>query len=113
MPNSLGIAQAVLALGGLCTAILWVVRSNDSPDLSTGTGSRPAEPSAPKAGATNSNWSTRQAGIALLVVATLLILSLIAMLPIAAGAWEALPLARLIAFPWRMLGPALLWAALL
>jgi hypothetical protein len=112
MPNSLGIAQAVLALGGLATAIVWVVRGNDFAGPSARTGSRPAEPSATKAAPTSSIWSTRQAGIALLVVAMLLILSLVAMLPIAAGVWEALPLARLIAFPWRMLGPALLWAAL-
>jgi hypothetical protein len=35
------------------------------------------------------------------------------MLPGAAPVWAVLPLARLIAFPWRLLGPALLFAALL
>jgi len=47
------------------------------------------------------------------VVAGLLVASLALMLPAAAPAWERLPLARFIAFPWRLLGPALLWAALL
>jgi hypothetical protein len=46
-------------------------------------------------------------------VAALLILCLALMLPMSAGVWERLPLARFIAFPWRLLGPALLWAALL
>jgi hypothetical protein len=92
MPNALGIAQAILALAGLATAVLWV---------------------AGKGSSAGRRWSRRQAGAALVVVAALLIVSLVAMLPLAAGAWEALPLARLIAFPWRMLGPALLWAALL
>jgi hypothetical protein len=116
MPNALGIAQALLALAGLAVAILWVVggkrapnRSNDFPGPSARTSSRSSGESA----TTNALWSTRQTGMALLVVAALLLASLVVMLPIAAGAWEALPLARLIAFPWRMLGPALLWAALL
>jgi hypothetical protein len=43
----------------------------------------------------------------------LLVGCLALMLPAAAPLWEHLPLARLIAFPWRLLGPALLWAALL
>ena len=50
---------------------------------------------------------------ALLVIAGLLVASLALMLPAAAPVWERLPLARFIAFPWRLLGPALLWAALL
>jgi hypothetical protein len=118
MPNSLGIAQAVLALAGLATAIVWVTRSN---------GESPAAPSRSpvqhsaddtqdgvgKVALPSARWTTRKAGIALVVAAGLLLFSLAAMLPLAEGAWEALPLARLIAFPWRMLGPALLWAALL
>ena len=58
-------------------------------------------------------WTQRQAGLTLLVVAIMLALALVMMLPLAAPAWEHLPLARFIAFPWRLLGPALLWAALL
>jgi hypothetical protein len=58
-------------------------------------------------------WTQRQAGLTLLVVAIMLALSLIMMLPLAAPVWGHLPLARFIAFPWRLLGPALLWAALL
>jgi hypothetical protein len=50
---------------------------------------------------------------ALWVIAGLLAASLALMLPAAAPVWERLPLARFIAFPWRLLGPALLWAALL
>jgi hypothetical protein len=118
MPNSLGIAQAVLALAGLATALVWVIRASGK---STAAPSRsPVRQSADdkgdgagKVAAPNRRWTTRKAGIALLVAAGLLLFSLAAMLPVAAGAWEALPLARLIAFPWRMLGPALLWAALL
>jgi hypothetical protein len=142
MPNGLGMAQAVLALAGLATAVRWVVgkdigsapaarrlwlkpqaKVNEKPAegqlgllspagaVSSAAGFQPASRS--QTATSVAGWSTRQAGIALLVVAMLLILSLVAMLPIAAGTWEALPLARLIAFPWRMLGPALLWAALL
>jgi hypothetical protein len=54
----------------------------------------------------------RRIGLALWAVAGLLIVGLALMLPVAAPVWERLPLARFIAFPWRLLGPALLWAAL-
>jgi 6-pyruvoyl-tetrahydropterin synthase related domain len=108
MPNSLGIAQAALALAGLATAILWIVKGNRATARSNDFSRASRE-----VAATDPAWSRRQAGIALLVVAALLLASLVVMLPVAVGAWEALPLARLIAFPWRMLGPALLWAALL
>jgi hypothetical protein len=113
MPNSLGIAHAVLTLAGLATAIRWVVRSNDLPGPWGRKVSRSSKQSATEVVTRNLSWSTRQAGAVLLVVAALLLVSLVVMLPAAADAWEALPLARQIAFPWRMLGPALLWAALL
>jgi hypothetical protein len=120
MPNALGIAQAALALAGLVRAILWVVgrdrrrtgaRGQTAGHECSGQGAATVED--PLTGLPRRRWATRQIGIALLVAAGLLIVSLLVMLPVAAGAWEALPLARLIAFPWRMLGPALLWAALL
>jgi hypothetical protein len=52
-------------------------------------------------------------GLSLLAAAGLLVVCLVLMQPTAAPVWEHLPLARFIAFPWRLLGPALLWAALL
>jgi hypothetical protein len=166
MPNSLGLAQVVMALAGLATAVLWVIRKDAAEERRVGEGPTTVQRAAPaetagqtvvSAEATGHGeggaqdeaampgkaivwggtaghedpgyraaqaddrlstsaqawWTRRQAGMALLVVASLLVVSLVVMLPVAAGAWEALPLARLIAFPWRMLGPALLWAALL
>ncbi len=94
-PNSLGIAQVVLALGGLGVALVCGL------SRSPGAVSSPAL------------WTRRQMGQTLLVAAGLLIFSLVAMLPLAGPAWERLPLVRFIAFPWRLLGPALLWSALL
>jgi hypothetical protein len=49
----------------------------------------------------------------LLGVGGLLLLSLALILPAAGPVWDRLPLANIIAFPWRLLGPALLWSALL
>ncbi len=49
----------------------------------------------------------------LLVVAALLAGCLVLMLPLAAPLWTHLPLAKFIAFPWRLLGPAALLAALM
>ena len=96
-PNSLGIAQVIMALAGVAVALKWAL--------------------APKRGQADAGapapWTQRQAGLTLLVVAIMLALALIMMLPLAAPVWERLPLARFIAFPWRLLGPALLWAALL
>ncbi|MCU0503007.1 MAG: 6-pyruvoyl-tetrahydropterin synthase-related protein, partial [Anaerolineae bacterium] len=96
-PNSLGLAQVVMAVAGLAVALKWVI--------------------APKRGGADAGvcarWTQRQAGGTLLVVALMLALALGLMLPLAAPLWERLPLARFIAFPWRLLGPALLWAALL
>jgi ABC-type uncharacterized transport system permease subunit len=91
-PNSLGIAQVVMALAGLAVALKWALAP----------WRRQAEAGAP------APWTQRQAGLTLLVVAIMLALSLIMMLPLAAPIWENLPLARFIAFPWRLLGPALL-----
>jgi hypothetical protein len=101
MPNSLGIAQLGLALAGLALAIKWAA-GGDGGSL---------EQKARLEG--RGRWSRRQAGITLLVVAGLLLLSLLLILPMSARLWEIVPLARSIAFPWRMLGPVLLWAALL
>jgi hypothetical protein len=95
-PNGLGIAQVVMALAGLAVALKWAIAPRRQAD----------------AGAI-APWTQRQAGLTLLVVAIMLAVSLIMMLPLAAPVWERLPLARFIAFPWRLLGPALLWAALL
>ncbi len=96
-PNSLGNAQALLALAGLAAALAWLRAPGGKAD------SLSAE----------IPWTERQAGWTLLFVTGLLILALFLILPFAAPVWEALPLARFIAFPWRLLGPALLWAALL
>ncbi len=98
-PNSLGIAQFIMALGGLAVALKWAL----APARRQQAGDAMTEPL----------WMQRQAGWTLLVAVGLLTLSLVLMLPQAAPAWERLPLARFIAFPWRLLGPALLLAALL
>ncbi len=98
-PNSLGIAQIFMALGGLAVALKWALAP-----------ARRQEAGDAKAKA---SWTQRQAGWTLLVIASLLALSLVLMLAQAAPVWERLPLARFIAFPWRLLGPALLWSALL
>jgi len=107
MPNSLGTAQIVLSLAGLALALLWVARSPRKP--------RSAEREDDRGGAeaVSGGWSRRQTGLALLVTAGLLAVSMALMLPLAALAWETLPLAGFIAFPWRLLGPALLWSSLL
>ncbi len=55
----------------------------------------------------------RLLGWTLLGTAALLIACLALILPEAGPLWVRLPLARLIAFPWRLLGPALLFVALL
>ena len=98
-PNSLGIAQIVLALCGLALALKWLFGAELEP-LERDPGSTPP-------------WTRRQAGQVLLAVAILLLLSLALILPLTAAIWERVPLARFIAFPWRLLGPALLWSALL
>jgi len=85
MPNSLGIAQAVLALPGLLAGAWWIAKKR----------------------------TARQTGMALLGAGALLVASLALILPGAAPIWVNLPLAQDIAFPWRLLGPALLWAAIL
>jgi hypothetical protein len=101
MPNSLGVLQFVLAAVGLGIAIWWVIR-------------RAGERRVAQAPAGElRDWSSRQAGLALSAAGVLWLLSLALMLPAAGPIWEALPLARWIAFPWRLLGPALLWSALL
>lgn len=109
-PNSLGLFQALLAACGLAAATvrgLWsalTIADRVAPDKSWAA-------SAPKS---RSRMARRGESLAALwVVAGLLIASLALMLPGAAPIWERLPLARFIAFPWRLLGPALLWAALL
>jgi hypothetical protein len=108
MPNSLGIAQAVLALPGLVVALWWALRGGRHARL---------REDANQAGSSRAGlevcWSERQAGQTLLAVAALLAGSLFLMLPVAARAWDVLPLAQFIAFPWRLLAPALLWASLL
>ncbi len=55
----------------------------------------------------------RLLGWVLLGAAALLLACLALILPEAGPLWVRLPLARLIAFPWRLLGPALLFAAFL
>ena len=94
-PNSLGIAQVIMALAGVAVALKWALAPRRR--------QADAGPPAP--------WTQQQAGLTLLVVAIMLVLALVMMLPLAAPMWENLPLARFIAFPWRLLGPALLWAA--
>lgn len=84
-PNTLGLLQAVLALLGTmaCGFMLWRART-------------PLE---------------RGRLRVLLTMSVLLALSLLLMLPFAAPVWTTLPIARFIAFPWRLLGPAGLLAA--
>ena len=117
MPNSLGIVQSVLAALGLLAALLWCSRraSAETPADPT------SESSGPWQGLRSLNpviqrdddWSYRQAGLVLVVVAGLLVVSLVLILPLAGPFWDVLPLGRWIAFPWRLLGPCLLWATLL
>ncbi len=88
-----------MALCGLALALKWVFGAKSEPP-ERNLGSTPL-------------WTRRQAGQVLLTVALLLLLSLTLILPLTAAIWERVPLARFIAFPWRLLGPALLWSALL
>ncbi len=85
MPNNLGQAQIAAALLGVLVALAALRRRG----------------------------ALRAMGAALLGVAGLLVLALLLMAPVSAPLWDVLPLARFIAFPWRLLGPALLFAALL
>ncbi len=89
-PHTLGLLQAVMAaLGTLaCAVMLW---------------------RAHRAG------SRLQRGrlVVLLALAGLLVICLLVMLPLAAPAWTTLPIAKFVAFPWRLLGPAGLLAAIL
>ncbi len=110
MPNSLGIAQAVLALPGLLAGIWWVTRKskgNKEPRIANGSVPYSLFP------IPYSGWTVQQGGVALLGAGALLVASLALILPGAAPIWVNLPLAQDIAFPWRLLGPALLWAAIL
>jgi len=137
MPHSLGAAQIVLALFGL--AAVWIgCATHQAPGASEAPGawwailrtgahagrgatadenvrsndfSRSAQATATKVATTNP--PIFRTTLLFSAVAALLILCLALMLPMSAGVWERLPLARFIAFPWRLLGPALLWAALL
>lgn len=99
-PNSLGLFQAVLSVAGLAVAFVWRLRSAWKTRRTS-----PALRSPQLVGAFSPT--------VLWVIAGLLGASLALMLPAAALVWERLPLTRFIAFPWRLLGPALLWAALL
>ena len=78
-PLTLGLLQAVFAALGILASV-WLHRRRT-----------PAQ-----AGAT---WL-------LLAVAGLLAISILLMLPLAAPVWIRVPLAKFIAFPWRLLGPA-------
>lgn len=102
MPNSLGSAQLLLALPGLLLAITWARGRRRAALAEAGT-----------APVDDGGWGRHQAGLALACVAVLLLICVLMMIPLSAALWDRLPLARLIAFPWRLLGPALLWSALL
>ncbi len=95
-PHNLGIAQVALATVGGVLALWWWLR-------------RGIQTSPPVADQTESNTL----GSALLVVGALFIICIALILPVAAGFWDVVPLGNLIAFPWRLFGPALLWAVLL
>jgi hypothetical protein len=86
-PLTVGLAQALLAAAGAIAALVLLRRARD-----------------PEA---------RRSAALLVVLAVLLLLCLLLMLPLAAPLWTHLPLAKFIAFPWRLLGPAGLLAALL
>jgi hypothetical protein len=105
-PNSLGLLQVVLAAVGLAVATVWGLRS--IPQISRGYTQMDVDRRKdPRSSA------LIRGSFSIWVIAGLLAASLALMLPAAAPVWERLPLARFIAFPWRLLGPALLWAALL
>lgn len=102
-PISLGSLQTLLAAGGLVAAAVWVIKG-DAPLFG-----RPR----PVSGPGRRTAGGRRLGWALLGAAAQLTACLALILPEAGPLWVRLPLARLIAFPWRLLGPALLFAALL
>lgn len=109
-PNSLGLAQIMLAAAGIGAGLLMMFarRFQDAGDH----GEHRQVPEIPASLRVHPRPTSRL-GAALLVVGAFLAICLALMLPSTAAVWEALPLARFIAFPWRLLGPALLWAALL
>lgn len=85
-PHTLGLLQAGLAGLGTVTAVVLFVRAPSR--------------------------IVRGRLAVLLTLAGLLVVSLALMLPLAAPAWTTLPIAKFIAFPWRLLGPAGLLAAI-
>ena len=118
-PHTLGLFQAILAALGAGAALALLRRSRQpsgvaAPDI---TGDPPTHPS--QMDASRSSFflipSACAAGRAriLLVVAVLLVACLLLMLPLAGPLWTRLPLAKFIAFPWRLLGPAGLLAAVM
>jgi hypothetical protein len=86
-PLTLGLAQALLAGIGAIAGILLLRRTRGG--------------------------AARRAAMLLLITAALLLACLLLILPLAGPLWTNLPLAKFIAFPWRLLGPAGLLAALL
>jgi hypothetical protein len=86
-PLTIGLAQAILAGIGIVACILLLRSAR--------------------------HGSARREAALLLVTGALLLACLLLMLPLAASLWTNLPLAKFIAFPWRLLGPAGLLAALL
>ncbi len=104
-PNSLGIAQVALATAGIGAGLWWWIRNRPRPtQLQPSTATRPSFPAPQR---------SNTLGPVLLMIGALLISCITLILPASGVFWDVLPLARLVAFPWRLLGPALLWAALL
>jgi len=111
-PHTLGLLQAILAALGTVAALIL------SGSILSGGRQPPGTPSdGILSGARRQPGAVegRRSGITrvLLVIAALLAACLALMLPLAAALWTRLPLARFIAFPWRLLGPAGLLAALM
>ena len=117
-PHTPGLLQAVLAALGVVAALILLHRSRSSgigPSHPTGRpGTRPPEPGPSPSSffLLPSSFASPRARV-LLAIAALLAICLALMLPLAAPLWTRLPLAKLIAFPWRLLGPAGLLAALM
>ena len=105
-PLTIGLAQVVLAAMGALAAVVILVRARHG-DAQRGAALRSAI-------LRRTRDEDAQSGAALLLlIAVLLLICILLVLPLAAPLWTNLPLAKLIAFPWRLLGPAGLLAAVL
>jgi hypothetical protein len=102
-PLSLGLAQIVLVLGASVALVACGIRRSTL---------RGCEASAPRRGQVRHAEFALVARHVLFFAVALVVYAFLA-LPESRGVWERLPLLELAEFPWRMLGPAVLCAAML